>query len=806
MGEMEWDDELQRMRRIFAAAVEDTRLLIWEYDMAAHSIRDIDDDALRRNHLPELPARLENVPESLLAYIEEESHESFRELYRKIDAGAPKASCEVWLKTAEGERPECKRISYTTFFDQKHRPLCACGVAKDITDRKLAEERYQRLSKQLSEEVIGSLVSSHLDLTRNECLSMQCLNEQIRETFDVTSADTFIHSVGEKYIADAQLQSKYFTIASREVLLQDFQQGKKQVRMDFPAVFATGKRHWLQGTVRMMNNPLTGSIEAVTYAVDITRQKQNEQLLACIVHNEFDYIGMVHLPERSFSFFYKKEIVAYPGLGESVHYEERRAYVKGVFVETSETEYFDKVTDLDLILKELKTSESYTTAYRRILKNGRIVCQQLRYSWFDEGSGELLVVSTDVTVAYEREQQQLRQLQEAALAAERANQAKTEFISRISHDIRTPLSIIKSMTGFAIEDQQQPERLQSDLHKIETANTFLLSLINDVLDISKIDSGKIELQSEPYDYADYISSICNMFKPLCAQKNITFAVETNPGVTAIYTDIVRLNQITLNLLTNAVRYTPHGGKITFKALAEMVGDKVCCKILVKDTGIGMSEKFQQRMFEAFTQEYENPERKKMREGSGLGLFIVKRLVELFGGTIRIESELGKGTEITVEFFAEKAEEKAEEQQCASKGSKEKVLTGRVLLAEDNEINVEIAMRILESFGLEIDVAENGQAAVDLFRASCPGTYDAILMDIQMPFLTGYEAAERIRIEERSRGGCVPIIAMTADAFSAARQRCIEVGMNDYITKPIHPKLLKDTLLKWMEKADVPRKH
>lgn len=160
MGETEWDDELQRMRRIFAAAVEDTRLLIWEYDMASHSIREIYDDVtLVQNRTQGLPIRLENVPESLLIYIEEKDHEQFRELYRKIDAGETKASCEVWLKTAVGEQPKCKRISYTTLFDHRQQPVCACGVAKDITDRKLAEERYHRLNKQLAEEIIGVVAS-----------------------------------------------------------------------------------------------------------------------------------------------------------------------------------------------------------------------------------------------------------------------------------------------------------------------------------------------------------------------------------------------------------------------------------------------------------------------------------------------------------------------------------------------------------------------------------------------------------------------------------------------------------------------
>jgi signal transduction histidine kinase/ABC-type amino acid transport substrate-binding protein/ActR/RegA family two-component response regulator len=389
-------------------------------------------------------------------------------------------------------------------------------------------------------------------------------------------------------------------------------------------------------------------------------------------------------------------------------------------------------------------------------------------------------------------------LRKAVDDAEKANRAKTEFISRISHDIRTPIGIIRNMTNFAMEDAENPEKLRDDLKKIDSADTFLLSLINDVLDISKIDSGMIELRPEPYLYDDYISNIRNMFQPFCEQKGLTLHIEEKGANACILIDHTRLNQITLNLISNAVKYTPAGGTITFCAGSlEREDGRLDCRIEVTDTGIGMSEEFQSRMFQPFTQEYDNPQHIGGNTGTGLGLSIVKRIVDLLGGTITVKSELGKGTAVTVCFTAPKAAVYGAAPAPVLQEEKQPgpVLQGHVLLAEDNEINAEIAARLLESIGITLDIAENGRRALELFRESAPGCYKAILMDLQMPLMDGFEATERIRALDRPDARKIPIIAMTADAFSAAMERCRQAGMDDYITKPVDPEQLKAVLQK-----------
>ena len=384
-----------------------------------------------------------------------------------------------------------------------------------------------------------------------------------------------------------------------------------------------------------------------------------------------------------------------------------------------------------------------------------------------------------------------------AYEIEKANRAKNDFISRISHDIRTPIGAISNMTTFAFEDIDDKQKLQDDLRKIESSNTFLLSLINDVLDISKIDSGKLELKPEPYRWKEYLSNIRNMFEPLCQSKGLDFQLQAEPIGEAFLVDQIRLNQVTLNILSNAVKYTPAGGKVTCAvACGKRADGRLDCTIRVSDTGIGMSEAFQKKMFEPFSQDLDNPHRKASIRGTGLGLAIVKKVVERMGGTINISSIVDKGTDITLCFIVKPVVAVAASTDPAQPSRKAGGLSGQVLLAEDNEINQEIAVRILEALGLTVTVVSDGKACVDRVTAE-PDTYQLIFMDIQMPVMDGYEAAAAIRSSAIPTVQAIPIVAMTADAFSAAYDRCMAVGMNDMVTKPIDPAALRAVIKKYL---------
>jgi len=387
-------------------------------------------------------------------------------------------------------------------------------------------------------------------------------------------------------------------------------------------------------------------------------------------------------------------------------------------------------------------------------------------------------------------------LKEAADEANRANRAKTDFLSRISHDIRTPLNGIIGMTYLAGKEKNPP-RTTECLAKIDTSSKFLLSLINDILDMTKAESEKIVLHPEPYPLEEFYEYLASVIRPLCQEKNQKFKVVTCVGNDFIpVVDKLRINQIVFNLLSNAVKYTPEGGTITYQADIHPTGNdgQIAMTMLVKDTGIGISKEFQKSLFLPFTQEGRSDT--AQNRGSGLGLAIVKKLVDVMGGTIRVESSLGEGSCFTVCLTADSTQKNAALQKdgAGRQDDSGKMPEGlHALLCEDHPLNQEIARALLEEYGMLVETAENGQQGVEKFWNSPNGFYDVILMDIRMPVLNGYEATRKIRSLAREDAGTVPIVAMTADAFSDDVQKCLESGMDAHVAKPIDPALLRRVL-------------
>jgi len=406
---------------------------------------------------------------------------------------------------------------------------------------------------------------------------------------------------------------------------------------------------------------------------------------------------------------------------------------------------------------------------------------------------EISLKADQLQQARETDRAKTQQLQQA----HEANRAKTEFVSRISHDIRTPIGAILNLTEFAKRDINDPEKLQQDLGRIESSGKFLLSLINDVLDISKVDSGKIELGSETVNYDAYLKSLSDLMETMCGEKQQTFELSSDHERGLCFTaDKVRLRQIALNLLSNAVKYSPAGTVVRYEStVVEESGGNVGLTFTVRDQGIGMSPEFQAIMFEEFSQEYDNPLRESGTQGTGLGLPIVKKLVDLMGGTMDVQSARGEGTAITVSLHFPKAESRSADADGSDAAAQQEPIRAHILFAEDNVINTEIASRIFEEMGVTADHAPDGAKAVEMFEASTPGTYDAIFMDLQMPVMTGLEATEKIRSLDRMDAQAVPVIAMTADAFREAMDRAAAAGMNEYITKPLVPERIREILEK-----------
>lgn len=404
----------------------------------------------------------------------------------------------------------------------------------------------------------------------------------------------------------------------------------------------------------------------------------------------------------------------------------------------------------------------------------------------------IVYVWCDFTVEEERRAKLYQQinhknveLKETAERAESAAMAKTEFLSRMSHDIRTPMNAIIGLTHLA-QEETDPAVVQEYLGKIALSSDFLLGLINDILDMSKIENGNLKLSPEPLSREEFVGSVETVIRPLMERRHISFICEIGQEPGCILVDKLRFKQIFFNLLSNAGKFTPEGGQVSLTmvntpAEAGMAG----LRFRIRDNGVGMSEEFQKHMYDPFSQERSALGSKS--KGTGLGLSIVKSLVEAMDGTITVRSRLGQGTEFTLEFCLPLAQE---QQKDAARVQPEQALAGaHILLVEDNEINTYVAKLILEKAGCIVTTAENGQQALDQFRNAAPNTFAAILMDVRMPVMDGLTATKAIRGLSREDAASVPIIAMTADAFAEEQRQTKEAGMDEHLSKPIDPAAL-----------------
>jgi CheY-like chemotaxis protein len=372
-------------------------------------------------------------------------------------------------------------------------------------------------------------------------------------------------------------------------------------------------------------------------------------------------------------------------------------------------------------------------------------------------------------------------LEKAADEANRANQAKSEFLSHMSHDIRTPINGIVGMVNIALKNDTDPERVHECLTKISGSADHLLSLINDVLEMSRIESGRVDIAQKPLNIRTLIDNCTSIIEGQLITRKLNFSVDMKPlEHPALLGDELRLRQIFINILGNAVKFTPDGGKIIFR-VEELSSDdtQVRYRFEFEDNGIGMSEEFQEHIFEAFSQEDGGSRTHYM--GTGLGMSITQQFVELMGGTITVQSRLSEGSCFTVEIpFTYIEEEKKEEVQQANQSLKGL----RVLLVEDNELNMEIAQEILEDEEVVVTTAEDGQRALEVFVESPPNSFDMILMDIMMPRMNGYEATRAIRASDHPDSATVPIIAMSANAYAEDVEEALKSGMNAHVAKPI----------------------
>ncbi|MCI2061589.1 MAG: ATP-binding protein [Eubacteriaceae bacterium] len=782
--------EQQKMRTMYEAAVSDTGIVVWEYDIAAHRVIMADNEFTRYDYSKfDLAKVIENAPYSLASKIADADVEKFLGIYRAVDGGAPEASCEVWYKLTPGQEPRCEQIRLFTVFGDDGEPVSALGIGRNITEQKLAEKKYELAYKELEEAHPMSLGSFHLNLTTNWCGNGKSPLGFVLKQQEKGTADSYFQEFA-KLIADEDVREKYFKIFTREALLRQFENGVTNVSIEYPIEYEDGTRHWRSGLLFMLRNPITGDIEAVTYAIDIDDRKRNELIMEKLTGSSFEYIALIDPKHNLFKLCNKKNGDLCGSVGEKSDYAGFIDFVKTNYERQDGEEPYENALAADKIAGRLEEEGPFTLVYDGAGPD-RSRHIQLKFSWLEKPGGLILVMQSDITEAFEEQQKRLAQVQEALLREAKANEAKSVFLSSMSHDLRTPLNGIIGFIDFAIREED-PQKRMDYLLKVRSSSELLHDLINDTLELSRIESGKVSIECEAVPAREITPAVITALRPAAEMKGVEIEMNllSSPD-TLLWVDKLKMQKIVLNLVSNAVKYTHQGGRVRVSVIKLDPPENGCNqRLIVEDTGIGMSSEFLGRIFEPFAQEKRSEALSV--EGTGLGLTIVKRYVDLMKGRITVQSKVHEGTKFMIDLPVKYAADR--ELIKESKAADEAVLKGKnVLLCEDNLVNTEIAVLLLKEKGLNAECAENGRIGLEKFEQSETGYYDIVLMDIRMPVMDGLETAAAIRKLSREDAGTVPVVAMTADAFEESRIAAAEAGMNGYVTKPIDPENLYRTI-------------
>ena len=801
----------------------------------------------------------DNVPEKGIeaGVVYKEDHEKYREMYRQLDRGIQHVSCDLRMKSVTSNKFIWTRLFYTILPDKDGRGRIALGSAIDISDQKAAAEHYENEIHLWNMRTNNSLLSCVINISANSVVSG---NGGLGINTTDGSAEYFLESICT-LIAKEKEKEAYSQVFTIKKMIQQFECGIRSRSLEFN-IFIKKESAWISFSVSMVKNVLQNDIIAFVSINDITEKKISQDFTQEFLTSQFDYVFRINYAEDTYSFYaaphIKNKLPNIPSAGKYSQYIIN--FLKNLSVkDKSETliEEFSIKRLLERSAQEEKYSfiaQSKDTSKPKGTPKPKGSAKKIRYKKLrvfqrDDITKTICIACVDITDLHEQGQKHIQTLRDALLIAKKANKSKSKFLASMSHDLRTPMNAIIGMTNLALEDQNNPTQIAESLDIIKSSSEHLLTLLNDILEMSRLESGRILFNQELFSITRECTKIYNFYRGIANHKKQKLDLKCiNIVHDEVFSNKKDFGRILINLLGNAIKFTPNEGKIsmTIEEIEIQNEKNNIFRVIIKDSGIGIAKENFSSIFEPFnrTKNFDVNE----AEGTGLGLAIVKNLVDGLSGIISVNSQIGLGSTFTIELamcingkptkqettssnvlnehnanvqasipeitshkYAIKNTELkdtdvkdthikntymknkgANVKDANVKDAQSKTWTTKdinlsamhILLIDDHLINILVASKMLQKMGAQITTAKNGKEGYEAFCNSQQGTYNLIFMDLQMPVMDGHESAFAIRSSHHPQASTIPIIAMTANAFAEDVISCKQSGMNYHIAKPI----------------------
>lgn len=776
-------DDYKMLEQQFSIAAEQTGIDVWIYNIPT---KVLSRTATAKKNFGDIK-EIENAPTALAesGMIHPDDMSLLLAALTRLEKGESRISLKVRYLDKMSEDYTYHKIDLTLLLDRtgNGRPDRVICTDIDITDKVHLEQQYQEaLELYRSSAKDNVLLSGYCSISHNRILGMSAADhvDYIEKFGD--DGDAFFIGLS-KIACDNEKRQEIVELFLSESLTKAYLKGISEHSVRCKICTENGHLRYVDMAVKVLKNPTTQEFTGLFTMTDVTEEVIYRKVVDATLQRNCDFIVDIDVNNDRYTKLIEVDNPSEVMPQQGKFSEAIEVYSKTLADEES-IQIFSKQLSYSYMIEKLEHEDDYLFYYR-VNENGVLCTKKIQVFYVDKELKRIGFIRIDVTETLAEEQKKNEALSLALTSAKQANQAKSDFLSRMSHDIRTPMNAIIGMTELAKQDIDNEEKVKADLAVIDNSSKLLLSIINDVLDMSQIESGNMVLAQEPFDGFEEEQNVLQIAKVMFEKKSQKFESMINFRSHYYIGDAVRLKRVVMNLLNNASKYTPAGGSITFTADEETHPNPQLTTLVftVKDNGIGIPKDKLDSIFTPF----EQLDTTVKYEGTGLGLPIVKNIVENQGGTITVESEVGKGSVFTVKIpmrLGNKKENLSPVSDTSSVVSNVAFSELRILLVEDHPVNTIVAKRLLEKCGAVVDTAENGSIGYDKMTQSKAGTYDIIFMDIQMPVMNGYESAKAIRESNHPQAKTIPIIAMTANAFTEDIQKSLDSGMNGHISKPI----------------------